>query len=181
MALTVVTDPLDPACNSYASLQAADQYASERSLASVAAAWEALDDEVKAKYLVNGSRSLDMAVEWIGDRFSRDQRLDWPRSNAEVDGFLLSSTEFPWQVTEATIEMALWLMENNGVTPVQQNAAFDSIKVGPISIDFNESAGIAVNRHFPDVVAYLIKDLGSIADPALPNGRSARTVRLIRA
>ena len=120
-------------------------------------------------------------AEWIGDRYSRDQRMDWPRVNAYVDSFLLDQITFPIAVKEATCEMAIWSMKNAGAVSVDQNSQFDSIRVGPISINFNEAVGGSGSTYFPDIVAYLLAEYGTLNDPNVPSSKRIRTVRLIRA
>jgi hypothetical protein len=184
MALVVITDPLatEPAANSYVSVADADEYVSDRiTSATVQAAWTALTADQKATAVVNASRALDQAASWIGDRYWRDQGLGWPRVNAMYDGFYLESTTFPIRVVEATVEMALWSMTNSGAISVQQNASFDAIKVGPLTIDFNEGAGLPAVQYFPEIVAYLLSGLADLNDPQMPNSSQARNVRLIRA
>lgn len=182
MSLTVVTDPFDPNCNSYVSVADMDSYVSDRVVdSSVKTAWDALTDAHQATYLVNATRTLDSLVQWIGDRYSRDQRLDWPRVNAYYDGFLLDQISFPIRVKEATCEMAIWAMQNNGVVSVIQQSAYDSIKVGPITVDFNEGSGISTNQYFPDNVALLLDGFGTVQNPNLPGQHVMKTVRLERA
>jgi len=143
--------------------------------------WDALDVEVQRTYMVNATRFLDYAVEWIGDRYSRDQRLDWPRVNAFFDGYYLDPITFPQQVMDAACEMARWMMENDGVISVAQNAAFDSIKVGPIAIDFNENVSGTKDKYFPDVVAYILSGLGTVQPPDIPGSNRLKQVKLQRA
>lgn len=182
MTITVVTSPFSTGCNSYVSIADMLTYVTDRvANPAVLTAWEALSDELQATYLVNATRSLDMMVEWIGDRYSRDQKLDWPRVNAYVDGFLLDQISFPQRVVEATCEMAIWAMENAGIISVTQNATYDSIKVGPIAIDFNEQVSSASEKYFPDIIAYLLSEYGEIANPNLPNSNRMRVARLQRA
>ncbi len=147
----------------------------------VATSWAALSADKKATYLVNATRSLDMGFQWIGDRYSRDQRQHWPRTNAVVDGFLLDNITFPTAVKEATCEMAAWSMGNDGAVSVGTNAAFDSIRVGPINIDFNENIGGAAKQYVPDVVAYILSEYGVLEDPNLPSSNRLKVVRLQRA
>lgn len=132
-------------------------------------------------HLVNATRCIDSYAEWIGDRYSRDQRLDWPRVNAYVDSFIIDQISFPIEVVEATYEMALWLMTNSGATYVDQSSSYDSIKVGPITIDFNQQALGAARQYFPDIVASLLKDLGTVQNPDLPGQTKLKMVRLQRA
>ena len=182
MAITINSTPLDPLCNSYVSLAEMLAYVTDRKPdPAVRTAWVALSDDLKATYLANATRSLDYSCEWIGDRYSRDQKLDWPRSNAYYDGFLLDNTTFPQAVKDATCEMACWSMENNGVISISQNAGYDSIKVGPINIDFNENVGGSANKYFPDEVAYLLADYGVMRNPDLPGANRIRTTHLQRA
>lgn len=181
MALVVNSTPLSPANNSYASLADAAEYVVTRIIdTTIAATWDDLDDEVKGAHLVNASRSLDSYCQWIGDRYSRDQGLKWPRVNAYVDGYLVDQITFPKPVVEATIEMALWLMTNSGAVGVSSNSQYDSIKVGPIAIDFNEDAGIPTTSYFPDIVSMLLKDYGGILPPDLPSNNMMRQASLVR-
>lgn len=182
MALVVNSTPLDPACNSYASIAAADEYVSTRVPDSAArTAWAALTVDQKGMYLVNASRAIDSFVDWVGDRYTRDQGLSWPRINAYVDGWLLDNITFPIQVVQATVEMAVWSMSNSGATSVTNNAQFDSIEVGPINIDFNESSGLPSQSYFPDNVAILLKGFGLINNPDVPSSGRMRVATLVRA
>jgi len=182
MTLVVNSTPLSPANNSYASLADSDEYVSTRVAdATVRATWDGLDQELKSAYLVNASRTLDSLCNWIGDKYSRDQGLKWPRVNAYVDGYIVDQITFPRPVVEATIEMAAWSMTNSGDVAVSSNAQFDSIKVGPIAIDFNEGSGIAANAYFPDIVAILLRDYGGIQAPELPSNTMLKQARLVRA
>lgn len=182
MALVVDNTPLSVTCNSYASVQEMDDYVTDRVPdPAVKTAWDALTDPQQAMYLVNATRSLDSYAEWIGRKYSREQKLDWPRYDAWVDGYLLEVTTFPSSVVEATCEMAIWAMQNAGVVAVQQNAAFNSIRVGPIAIDFNEGVGGSKDKYFPDIVAAILEDYATLANPALPSSTSVRVVRISRA
>jgi len=148
--------------------------------AATVTAWDGLAADKKAMYLVNATRSIDTYVEWIGDRYSRDQRLDWPRVNAFDDGFLLDQITFPPEVVEATYEMALWMMANSGEVSVDQSSSYDAIKIGPITIDFNQQALGSAKQYFPDIVAALIRGLGSIGNPELPGQSTLKIARLQR-
>lgn len=181
MALVVNNTPLDSANNSYASVAESDEYVATRIVdEATRTAWEDLDEDQKATYLVNASRTIDNLCEWIGDKYSRDQGLDWPRVNAYVDGYIVDQITFPRAVVEATIEMAVWSMTNSGSVAVASNSQYDSIKVGPIAIDFNESSGIASNAYFPDIVAILLREYGGIQAPELPSNMMLKQARLVR-
>ena len=182
MALVLNATPLSPACNSYATLAVALEYVTTRvpNLAT-AAAWIALTDAQKSMYLVNASRTLDSLSKWIGEKYTRDQGLYWPRGAAVVDGFLLDSTVFPPVIVQATIEFALWQLSNDGAVSIGTNAQYNAIRVGPIAIDFNAGAGIRSTEYFPDIVSLLLKEYGGITNPDLPSSRALRQVKLVRA
>lgn len=182
MALVVDTSPFSLTCNSYASLAGMADYVSTRVPdPAVDTAWTALTTAQKSMYLVNATRSIDSYVEWIGDRYSRDQKLKWPRVNAYVEGFLLDQISFPARVVEATYEMAIWMMANSGEVAIDQSSSYDMIKVGPITIDFNQQALGSAKQYFPDIVAALLKDLGSVQDPDLPGQSKLKIATLHRA
>lgn len=180
MPLVVNSTPLSPSNNSYSSVAGANTYVADRVDSTRAAAWDLLDDSQKGQYLVNASRALDSMCEWIGDRYSRDQGLKWPRVNAFVDGYLVDSITFPLPVVEAAIEMALWYMDNSGGVSTRSNAEFDSIKVGPINIDFNEGSGQQLDEYFPAIVATILKDYGGINNPNVPSTGMIKQARLVR-
>lgn len=182
MALVVDTSPFSPSCNSYGSLAGMLDYVATRvPNPTTVTAWEDLDTEVQSLYLVNATRALDMYVEWIGDKYSRDQRLDWPRVNAFVDSYLVDQITFPGPIIEATYEMALWMMANSGEVYIDQTSSYDAIKVGPITIDFNQQALGSARQYFPDIVAALLKDYGTIENPDLPGQTRLKQARLQRA
>jgi hypothetical protein len=182
MALVVDNEPLSVTCNSYVSLADMLSYVTQRcSDASIAPAWRQLSEEQKTTYLVNATRSLDMICDWIGNKYSREQQLDWPRYDAWIDGYLQDADRFPKQLLPATCEMAIWAMQNNGAVSVQQDAAYDLIKVGPLTIDYNQDVQGPLNKYFPDILAYLIRDIGSVNNPEIPGANMAKNVRLVRA
>ena len=154
MALVIVNTPTTSAsANSYVSLAEALAYITDRIPdTDILAAWSTLTANQKALYLVNASRALDTMVTWIGNKYSRDQGLMWPRYDAFVQGYYVNNILFPQAVKDATVEMAAWFMQNDGKVSVTENAAFDSIKVGPINIDFSEKVGGTKDKYFPDIV-----------------------------
>jgi hypothetical protein len=182
VSLTVDSGPLTQTCNSYASLGEMTTYVTDMVAdASVADQWSDLDASVKAAYLVNASKRLDQLFDWIGERYSEAQGMKWPRYNACVDGYLLTSTIIPPAVRDAACEMAVWMMQNDGVISVGQSQAYSKIEVGPIQIDFNQNLATADRKYAPDNVPMMLRDYGSMKNPDLPGAKSIRVVRLVRA
>jgi hypothetical protein len=143
--------------------------------------WNDLESPVKAAYVVNATRRLDGLVDWIGDRYFKDQKLMWPRVNAWFDSFLLDNTVFPQAVKDATCEMAFWLAQNDGVISTTPDDSYDSIKVGPININFNTKTSRGPNQYAPDSVAILLKGYGVLNNPDIPGASRLKIVRLSRA
>lgn len=182
MPLVVDADPFSLTCNSYIDVAFMDDYVTTRVYdPAVKVAWDALTNDLQATYLVNATRLIDGACEWIGDKYSREQLLKWPRSHAIVDGYLLDVTLIPEKLKEAIAEMVIFTLGNDGLISVREQESLQSVKVGPINVRFNNDTGQPANRYFPDIIAYLLRDLGEISNPNLPGSNSARNVRLQRA
>jgi hypothetical protein len=184
--MTLVVDAviLSPTANSYVSVGEADTYVADQvSDASVGATWQALSPELKALYVVRATEFLDSLVSWNGDRWSLTQNLKWPRFNVFVDGYYLQiGLVAPPKVKYATVELALFLMQqSNATSEANTNVLYNAVTVGPLKIDFNNVGTGPANKFFPDIVAILIKDLGIIDNPDLPNTNRLKQVKLTRA
>lgn len=182
--MTLVLDavPLSETCNSYITVAGADGYVADKvAVASVETAWNALSADDKVLYLVRATEFLDGMVSWYGDRYTSDQNLKWPRLNFYIEGLLFDfGLAFPQKVTYATVEMALFLMQqSNATSGTNEDVAYDAVEIGPLKIDFNIPA-TAVTKYFPDIIAILLKDLGLIEDPDLPKTNRLKQVRLVR-
>jgi len=149
--------------------------------ASVQNQWDALDGPVQLAFIVNATRALDNICNWIGEQYSRDQLLRWPRTNAWIENFQIDVTITPLPVKDATCEMALWLMSTSGATSEQENEAYQRIQVGPLRIQFNDKSGTPATRYMPDVVAQILRDYATFESPGTPGGTQARMGHLSRA
>ena len=182
MTLVVDAVPLSETCNSYITRAAADTYVADKvPVASVQTAWSALSNAAKDLLLVRATEFLDGLVSWFGDRYTSDQNLKWPRINFFVEGLLFDfGLAFPQKVTYATVEMALFLMQqSNATSGTNEDVAYDAVEIGPLKIDFNIPA-TAVTKYFPDIIPILLKDLGTIEDPDLPKTNRLKQVKLVR-
>lgn len=181
MALVLDSTPLSPTQNTYVSAAEMEEYVQDRVVdADVQTSWAVLSANQKATYLVNASRALDTGVSWIGDQYSRDQLLKWPRVNGWIEGFLLDVTTVPERIKEATCEMALWSLSNGGAVSVSNQESFERIWVGPIKLNMNVADGQPAVTYFPDIVAQILRDYGSLNAPEQPGGAQMKTVRLSR-
>lgn len=184
--MTLIVDAviLSTTCNSYVTVAEADTYVNDQvAVASAKAAWLALANELKALYVVRATEILDGLVTWNGDRWSLTQNLKWPRFNVFVDGYYLQiGLIAPPKVKYATIELALFLMQqSNATSEANENVLYNAVNVGPLKIDFNVNGTGSAEKYFPDIVPILIRDLGIIDNPDLPNTNRLKQAKLIRA
>ena len=172
-------------CNVYITRADADTYVADKvAVTAVVTQWSALANADKDMYLVRATEFLDGLVTWFGDRYTSDQKLKWPRINFYVEGLLFDFglTTAPPKVKYATVEMALFLMQQENATwEANENVTYDAVEIGPLKIDFNTAGTGAATRYFPDILPILLKDLGTIEDPDLPKTNRLKIAKLVRA
>jgi len=131
MALTVGTD-------AYETLANVRTYWADRG----DTAWAALTDADAEVYIRKATDWVDRTYSFIGDKATAAQRLKWPRTDAVVESFTLSSTEIPWQVEEATAQVAemfrLGTYDMEGIV-TDDAAAISKQKVDVIEVQYDTS------------------------------------------
>lgn len=88
--------------NSYLTIAAADTIA-ETMLGTLA--WTTATTDQKTRALITATRGLD-TLDWIGDRATTTQALDWPRTDASCGGIDYPDDEIPEQLNYATFDLA---------------------------------------------------------------------------
>ncbi len=132
MALVVEDGSGLSTAESYLSVADADTYHAAHSASTT---WSGADTSDKENALRVATQYLDVeyGIRWQGLRGSSTQALDWPRSNVEVDGFLLSSTSLPTELKSATAEMALRQLSSPIIPDVSDPMVIEeSVKVDVI-------------------------------------------------
>jgi len=155
MALTVGTDAYDTLANVRAYWAANDSTAS--------AAWIALSDAAAEILIRKGTNWVDRNFSFIGDKATAAQRLQWPRLNAVVDGFALEGTVIPWQIEEATAQIAelyrLGTYDLEGIV-TDDAAAISMQKVDVITVQYDTSKrlqGADTPSHVYELLRQLIR------------------------
>lgn len=161
---TVIADVGAPNANSYVTVAEADAYFDDTFGKPL---WEPLDADTKSLLVITASRTLDQYIKWIGWKTDPDQGMEWPRSGTDFDVDVI-----PTKVKYATYELAYYLVENNGISFASQSV--DSVKVGPVAVDFTE---YATDAGIPSFIENLLAELGS---PILVGDRTVRMARLVR-
>jgi hypothetical protein len=137
MALIVEDGTIVTGAESYISVADADAYFSARGNAAWAALTPTATKEAalrKATDYMTGRYGL----RWKGDRVSELQALDWPRSSAYANGFLIDSGSVPVAVQRACAELAVRASSDDLAPDV--GAQVKQEVVGPISVTYADGA-----------------------------------------
>jgi len=88
--------------NSYLTISAADDIAATM-LGTLA--WTSATTDERTRALITATRGLD-TLDWIGDRATTTQALDWPRSDASCGGIDYPDDEIPEAIEYSTFDLA---------------------------------------------------------------------------
>lgn len=147
-----------PTADSYVDTVYADSFAA--SSIGYSTIWP-IDIATKQSALINATRLLDASYSWLGSKVSDTQALDWPRSGVyDKNGLLISSTQLPKVLIDATCQLALNLLSSKGYAIPSQTA--DQIQVGPIRLRFDTSQTTSV---FGSSIISALSALGSFSAP----------------
>lgn len=183
MAVTLDATVGGASANSYITVADADAYVNVYVLDEAnREAWLDVGADDKARLLIQATRQLDWYFNWSGDRsFPDQQALDWPRYYVYRDGHQLPTDEIPDEIRHATVEMALWLREQQDSIPVDGQYLLNEVAVGSIRVNFNEKSGGQAKIYMPDKVAAIVNGFGSAMAPEVPMAGQAKSIRLERA
>ena len=137
MALIVEDGSIVAGAESYITVADATAYF----LARGNAVWAALASDTVREQLLRKATDYMVArygLRWKGERVNEGQALDWPRSCAYANGFLLDSDSVPLKVRHACAELAVRASEGD----LQPDAGpqVKSETVGPISVTYADGA-----------------------------------------
>jgi len=143
--------------NSYVTTVEADEYFEGRLSPE---GYTSADAGIQERALRNATSVLDARISWLGDIKDQTtpQALAWPRvydfNLTTPEDILVLGQAIPQDLKNAQSEMALFLI--NSGEPSDSNS-LDSIKVGSLSIDFNEFKS---SQLIPDTIWSMISYLG---------------------
>lgn len=156
----LVATPGAPNANSYATLAEADAY-NAGVVGGEAWSDEAVTRDQRLRALVHATRVLDAHVDWIGERATESQALEWPRAWApNRSGSFYSDAEVPRQVVYAVSELARRLV--TGATSLTGGSTgtenLKRLKAGPVELEFKQDAVVAA-AVVPDDVLQMVRFL----------------------
>jgi|GEM_PF-802592 hypothetical protein len=157
--LTLVATPGAADANTYCTFEEAKAILAKKLYH---ANWDEASDYDKKIALVMATRLLDDLVDWDGSVYSSTQALRFPRYSVYTpDGRLLEYNMIPGFLKEATAVFADALLAED-LTLDPATKGFNSLKVGPISIDVNRldrknivpKSVWVICQHYGKVVGY---------------------------
>lgn len=153
---TIVTN-----ANSYVTTAELDTYATARGVTIISGDRE--------KYLLLAMDYLE-PLRFIGTKYSATQALQWPRSGAYIDGYLLDEDAIPTLLKNAEMQIAMSISEGYSPVAVIERATKKE-KVGPLEVEYQ--AGAASSPIDPKI-GYSIQKL-------IVGGGIGNTVTVIKA
>lgn len=121
--------------------------------------WTGASSSDKEKALKMATRLLDERIDWNGSKYTEAQALRWPRSNVnDRDGYSVSTSEIPTDVTNATAEFAKFLIAGNRVDD-SDGKGISRVKAGSVEVDFDKTDTADV---LPEIVYEMLRGWGTI-------------------
>ena len=101
--------------NAYVDISFIEKYLMGERLAQ----FNALSEEEKQVAIISGTQLVDISYDWIGNRKSLEQGLNWPRTDAELHGFTIEGV--PTAVKKATCEAVFLSMTEESLFSNENN------------------------------------------------------------
>lgn len=127
------------------------------------ATWDALSDTDKGYLLSWASRFLDAHTRWKGYKTVETSALRWPRTGVvDRDNILIDSDVIPYQLKNATANMARYLMTTDRTLERDQDGLV-RVKADVVELEFRDGYTLP---QIPTDMFYLIDGLGYISGGA---------------
>lgn len=130
-----------------------------------ASAWTAATSGTREAAVVMATRTLDATYIWNGQTTDADQALGWPRYGVRYRNRYLDDDVVPKPVVDATLEMALALINRDRTSDTSNASPLTGLNLGDgaLQLDFGAAPAVTVTA-LPDIVADMLRELGSRAD-----------------
>jgi len=116
----------------------AQSYASEAELAAYAQERGITVAGTDTELLIQAMDYIE-TKNFIGDKNTKEQALQWPRINAITDGFYIDTDEIPLSLIDSQIEVALSI--DGGVNPMSsETRETKKERVGEIEVEYMDGA-----------------------------------------
>lgn len=168
--VTIVDSPGDPSANSYVSLAFSDDFMAT----SVGRSdWATADIEVKTAALIEATRTIDSIFSWFSLPTTDVQALDWPQQlQYDKYGRRIYDDVIPKELKHVVCELAYSIFKYGSTN--QANSKVDSVKVGPITLDLDQSS----SERFFETVNF--QSLSIFGDYYIKRTGTAHNVKVLR-
>jgi hypothetical protein len=146
MPSTIDTTVAGASANSYCTVAFADSYHEDSLYGS---AWVDVAEDQKVRALLTATRLLDEQYEFVGSATTSTQALKWPRFGVYdqggnsfgvlgIHGYLVSSTEIPLRLQQATAELGKWLLASDRSAEPKDAEGVRRLVAGPVEVEFKD-------------------------------------------
>jgi len=142
------------------------------------AQFKALSADEKLAAIITGTQYIDITYEWIGDRCSLSQGLNWPRDDAELHGFVIEGV--PAAIKKATCEAAYLYLTGEELYSNENNkeVAHERIE-GAVDISYvNPKDKLKESQSRFEILDKLVRDFCAQKDDGGPSVGSSPVVRV---
>jgi len=168
--ITLVDSPGDPSANSYASLAFSNAHM-EQSVGR--SDWAIKDLDIRHAALIEATRTIDSMFTWFSISTDQFQALDWPQQlQYDKFGRRIPDTVIPDILKRVTCDLAYNILSYGGTAQAALNV--DSVKVGPISLDLDQSS----SERFFETIDF--SSLGLFGDFVIKKSGTAHNVKVYR-
>ncbi len=153
MALVIEDGTGKSNSTSYASVAELDAYASARGITLPATEGE------KEILLVKSMDYLE-SQQFQGSKQTKEQALQWPRSEVYIDGWYVETTEIQVEVKKAQMIGAVILQAGGDLQPTIEPKVISETVVGAVSVRYSDSS--ASYDVYSDLIAAMAPLLGNV-------------------
>ncbi len=116
------------------------------------------------------TKSMDYleSLVYKGEKFTRNQPLQWPRWDVVIDNFLVTVHSIPPHLIKGQIEVALAI--DRGIDPISDIPRIkEVVKVGDISVQYHKNMAVTLVRKLSSSLWKVLKN--PIDGPSFLTGR----------
>lgn len=127
-----------------------------------ASTWNDATDEQRKAAVVQATRTIDSLMTWKGRRVDANQAREWPRYGVRYDGHYIETDVIPTRLREATLEMAMALLERDRLADTAREAPVTELGLGSgaLSLKFGDDPTASLPP-IPEIVRRLLFPFGS--------------------
>lgn len=179
----LISTPGAADANSYCSVEQANDYIASNYLSTdpLRIKWNNVQETDKPVLLMKATAFLDSIVRWHFARETNTQALAFPAKDVPVMGSWATGDEvdhkvpagtIPAAIVQGQVEVALGFL--GGSVNSGSSRTLDSLKVGSVSLDFNQDSN--PSKLFPTSVELALRRFGSFVKPTAERDPKALNV-----